>query len=90
MDSPTIFFPNSCSHVIQYNTWVNMISDLYQQGMSKYSLVTQGDYIIPTVVTERYQVIECQPLSSLQIGHVNEYPTMHYFGLPSHTRTVTA
>ena len=49
MDSPTIFFPNSCSHVIQYNTWVNMISDLYQQGMSKYSLVTQGVYIIPAV-----------------------------------------
>ena len=38
----------------------------------------------------RYQVIECQPLSSLQIGHVNEYPTMHYFGLPSHTRSIIA
>ena len=23
-----------------------------------------------------------------QIGHVNEYPTMHYFGIPRHTQSM--
>ena len=26
----------------------------------------------------------------LTIGHVNEYPTMHYFGIPRHTQSMIA
>ena len=26
----------------------------------------------------------------LKIGHVNEYPTMHYFGIPRHTQSMMA
>ena len=26
----------------------------------------------------------------MSIGHVNEYPTMHYFGVPRHTQSMIA
>ena len=26
----------------------------------------------------------------LLMGHVNEYPTMHYFGIPGHTQSMIA
>ena len=49
------------------------------------------DTMLHHVVTNSFHV---GPIPSesilLPIGHVNEYPTMHYFGIPRHTQSMIA
>ena len=33
---------------------------------------------------------ECFEFIDGRIGHVNEYPTMHYFGIPGHIQSMIA
>ena len=51
---------------------------------------------LSTLPVEVFQLKKLQNLDAshnevrVVIGHVNEYPTMHYFGIPRHTHSMTA
>ena len=50
-----------------------------------------GSFVVAKLRNKFCHQIQSEYSVSLRlIGHVNEYPTMHYFGIPGHTQSMIA
>ena len=65
---------------------------LLRYSLSKLSCCVQAVLVAILSEISNAACVHTKPfwMSQIPIGRVNEYPTMHYFGLPRHTQSVIA